>query len=273
METARPAAVAGMFYPGDPVELRAAVINMLRSARRAADFTADKAIIAPHAGYVYSGPVAATAYARLGQRRSTAPVIERVVLLGPAHRVGFGGLATSSFDAFETPLGRVPLDRAAIAELERLPFVYAFDRAHAREHSLEVHLPFLQVILGEFLLVPIVVGDAQPADIARALELAWGGPETLIVISSDLTHYLDYSTARRIDAATSRAIESLRGADIRHQDACGRLPILGLLEQARRRGLRGETVDLRNSGDTAGPRDRVVGYGSYVFQEARRARG
>ncbi|MEZ4429359.1 MAG: AmmeMemoRadiSam system protein B [Nannocystaceae bacterium] len=260
MRDTREAAVAGMFYPDDPAQLRREVEAMLADART--DAPAPKAMIAPHAGYVYSGPIAASAYARL--RNRVAP-ITRVVLAGPAHRVGFRGIATHTARAFETPLGEVSLDRAAVADVEALPFVFPYDQAHAREHSLEVHLPFLQVTLGAFSLVPLCVGVVEPAAVATALERLWGGTETLVVISSDLTHYLDYQTARRIDAETSRAIEALAGAAIGHEQACGRLPIQGLLEVARARGLRAQTVDLRSSGDTAGPRDRVVGYGAYVL--------
>lgn len=261
MATARPAAVAGMFYPADPAELKAMVDGMLAEA--ATSEPPPKAMIVPHAGYVYSGPVAATAYARLLNR--THP-IRRVVLLGPAHRVPFRGLAVPSVDYFQTPLGLVPLDRASIEALKQRPFVVESDAAHAQEHSLEVHLPFLQETLGEdFVLVPVVVGDARPEEVAEALELLWDGPETLIVISSDLTHYLDYETARRIDRVTSEAIEHLEPERIGFEQACGRIPVQGLLLEARRHGLHGRTVDLRNSGDTAGPRDQVVGYGAYVF--------
>ncbi len=220
-----------------------------------------KALIVPHAGYVYSGPVAASAYARL---RSARGRIQRVVLLGPSHRVGFRGLALSGADWFETPLGRIAVDHAAEAAVRGLATVQVLPRAHAEEHSLEVHLPFLQEVLGEFTLVPIVVGEANPAEVAEVLERLWGGDETLIVISSDLSHYHDYETARARDAATARSIEALRYEDIDADDACGRGPVSGLLHYARDHGLRVQTLDVRNSGDTAGPRDRVVGYGAWV---------
>ena len=220
-----------------------------------------KALIVPHAGYVYSGPVAASAYARL---RSARGRIRRVVLLGPSHRVGFRGLALSGADWFETPLGRIAVDHEAEAALHGLPSVQVLPRAHAEEHSLEVHLPFLQQVLDEFTLVPIVVGESTPAEVAEVLERLWGGDETLIVISSDLSHYHDYETARARDAATSRSIEALRYEDIDAGDACGRGPVSGLLHYARDHGLRVQTLDLRNSGDTAGARDRVVGYGAWA---------
>jgi AmmeMemoRadiSam system protein B len=250
-----------MFYPDDPQELRAQVRGFLAEAPPEAS-PPPKAIIVPHAGYVYSGPVAASAYARLAAARDT---IHRVVLLGPSHRVGFGGIAVSGVESFATPLGRVPLDHETVERACRLPNVGLLERAHAQEHSLEVHLPFLQEVLGDFKLVPLVVGDAEPDEVGAVLEALWGGPETLIVISSDLSHYHDYNTAKQLDDATSAAIAALRFQDIGYEDACGRNPIRGLLWVAQRKGLHGETIDLRNSGDTAGPRNQVVGYGAYVF--------
>jgi AmmeMemoRadiSam system protein B/AmmeMemoRadiSam system protein A len=272
MSALRKAAVAGRFYPGNPGELEASVRRYLAEAQDAktgADAAVPKAIIAPHAGYVYSGSVAASAYARLLPARGT---ITRVVLLGPCHRVPVRRLALSGADAFATPLGPVPLDQKTCALLAKLPHVQVFDASHAQEHSLEVHLPFLQVALGDFALVPLAVGDATGAEVAEVLERAWDGPETLIVISSDLSHYLSYDEARAIDAKTCRAIERLDGAAIGRDQACGRVPVKGLLALAKKRGLKVTTVDLRNSGDTAGPRDQVVGYGSWLFfEDAARA--
>jgi len=262
METVRRPAVAGMFYPDDPEELRAQIQSFL--AQAIVGGSVPKAIIAPHAGYIYSGPVAASAYGRL---RAGRGIIRRVVLLGPSHRVGFRGIAVSAMNAFATPLGRIPIDKAALEQIRELPYVSFLEQAHAQEHSLEVHLPFLQEVLGDFSLVPLVVGDASPEQVGMVLEALWDGPETLLVISSDLSHYHDYQTARRMDSATSQAIQSLRFEDIGYEDACGRNPVRGLLWAARRRGLLGEIVDLRNSGDTAGSRDHVVGYGAYVFHE------
>jgi len=261
MQTTRPTAVAGTFYPSDKHQLHAMIQGFLDEAP--AEGRLPKAIIAPHAGYIYSGPVAASVYARLRQGRGK---ISRVVLLGPSHRVGFRGLAVSSAQWFATPFGQIPIDRQACATLLALPFVQELDQAHAHEHSLEVHLPFLQEVLGSFSLVPVVVGDAVPQEVSAVLEELWGQDETLIVASSDLSHYHDYATARRMDADTSKAIESLRQEDIGFEDACGRLPVSGLLIAAKRRGMRVKTVDLRNSGDTAGPRDQVVGYGAYVVE-------
>jgi AmmeMemoRadiSam system protein B len=253
-----------MFYPADPAALRSAVRELLRAATTpgAESAPVSKAVIVPHAGYIYSGPVAARAYARLAPLRGR---VERVVLLGPSHRVALRGLALSSADAYDTPLGRVELDAAAAHSLAGLPQVKVLDAAHAMEHSLEVHLPFLQEVLGSFRLIPLVAGDATPDEVAAVLERLWGGDETLIVISSDLSHFHDYETAQERDRRTTTAIEQLRYEDLDFDDACGRVPLSGLLLLARRRHLRVETVDLRNSGDTAGSRNRVVGYGAYLL--------
>jgi len=221
-----------------------------------------KAVIAPHAGYVYSGPVAASAYLRIVPLAGT---VRRVVLLGPAHRYPLRGLAACSASAFETPLGPVPVDAEGVREALELPQVELLDVAHEGEHSLEVHLPFLQVVLREFTVVPLVVGETAPEDIAGALKALWGGPETLVVVSSDLSHYLPYEEANAVDARTAHAILELQPDLIRRHQACGRMPVAGLLFRAREEGLSAECVDLRNSGDTAGPRNEVVGYGSFVF--------
>lgn len=263
MTIVRQSAVAGTFYPGARHQLDAALRAFLAEAG-AWDGPVPKAIIAPHAGYVYSGPIAASVYARLAPARGR---IGRVVLLGPCHRVPVRGLAASGADAFVTPLGQVPLDKEAIRSLLDLPQVHVQDDAHALEHSLEVHVPFLQEVLGDFKLVPLVVGQAKPEEVAEVLERLWGGPETVIVISTDLSHYLDYETAQTMDRATCRAIESFDGEAIPEDGACGRFPVRGLLWLAKRRGLAVETIDVRNSGDTAGPKDRVVGYGSWAFTE------
>lgn len=261
MSSIRPAAVAGTFYPGEPRELSALVNDLLAPHRSA--LPPPKAVIAPHAGYIYSGPVAASAYARIANGRD---LIRRVVLMGPSHRVALRGIAVSTASAFATPLGPVPIDLEAVAELRTLPQVVVSEEAHRREHALEVHLPFLQLCLGDFTLIPLVVGDAGTEQVDDVLERVWGGAETLIVISSDLSHYHDYQTARRMDRATSDAIAALDPSAIGYDQACGCNPILGLLRAARRHGLTVEIADLRNSGDTAGPRDHVVGYGAYLFQ-------
>ena len=259
--TLRPAAVAGTFYPADPRELRADVDALLATAAPASG-RPPKALVAPHAGYVYAGPVAASAFRQLELARRPA---RRVVLVGPSHFVGFEGLAAPASEAFATPLGPVAVDRAALAAIADLPQVMVSDRAHAREHSLEVELPFLQCVLGEFALVPLVVGDAEPGEVAAVLDRLWGGEETLIVVSSDLSHYLDGATATRRDSATTRAILDLAPERIGVDDACGRNPLRGLLACARGRAMTARLLDQRHSGDTAGPSDRVVGYGAYAF--------
>lgn len=255
----RKPAVAGRFYPADPRQLHDAVDAYLRAADHGDKVP--KAMIVPHAGYIYSGPVAATAYARLAP---AAQRIRRVVLIGPSHQVAFRGLAVSRAHAYSTPLGDVPVDQDAIAELLQFPFIEYLEQAHTLEHSLEVHLPFLQTVLDAFKLIPIVAGDAEPAQVASVLERLWGGDETLLVISSDLSHYHDYATARQRDHETSRLIEALRFDEIVGDAACGKIGVNGLLKLLRDKGLSIKTIDLRNSGDTAGDKARVVGYGAYV---------
>ncbi|MDH3818830.1 MAG: AmmeMemoRadiSam system protein B [Myxococcales bacterium] len=262
--TVRPPAVAGSFYPADPQALRAVVREHLGMAREhfAPSDPWPKAFIVPHAGYMYSGPVAANAFVLLERSRG---VVQRILILGPSHHIPFEGLAVPSSTDFETPLGRVPIDESARELLLALPFAHVLDDAHHWEHSLEVQLPFLQEVLGTFTVLPIAIGRAAPEQVARALEALWGGDETVIVISSDLSHYHDYDTAKRMDAATAGAIEALEPERLGHEDACGRIGVQGLLEAAQRHSLVANTLDLRSSGDTAGGRDEVVGYGAWAF--------
>jgi MEMO1 family protein len=255
----RQPAVAGSFYPANPAELSHMLDRYLNQA--ASSRAAPKAIIAPHAGYVYSGPIAASAYARLASVRD---IIKRVVLMGPSHRIAFGGLAISAADHFVTPLGEITIDQDAVSALSDLSFVGYLEQAHAMEHSLEVHLPFLQSMLADFKLVPIVAGDASPEQVSQVLDRLWGGAETLIVISSDLSHYHPYAEAQHLDQDTSRHIEHLRYEALSAEAACGRVPVAGLLKLLRDKALSIKTIDLRNSGDTAGDKQRVVGYGAYV---------
>ncbi len=262
MTVIREPAVAGQFYPGNARELRTAMTVLFEDVQ-VKPGPAPKALIVPHAGYIYSGPVAATAYARL---RAYREQYIRVILLGPAHRVAVRGLALSAADVFRTPLGDVPLDKEVIAALN-VPEVMVFDATHQLEHSLEVHLPFLQSVIESFSVVPLIVGDVAPETVAEVIDALWGGPETLIVVSSDLSHYLTYEKARTMDNATCQAIENLDVDRIDHHGACGATPIRGLLIAARRRGMKVTALDLRNSGDTAGDRNRVVGYGSWLFLE------
>lgn len=267
MVAVRPAAVAGMFYPESPSALKAEVRAHLALAASTPSPTASmpKAVIVPHAGYLYSGAIAASAYSRLAACRGA---IRRVVLFGPTHRIAVRGLALPMARAFATPLGTVEIDHASVLAALELPQVVRSDAAHSLEHSLEVQLPFLQTVLSTFTIVPFAVGDATPAAVGEVIDLLWGGPETLIVVSSDLSHYHRHDEARAIDRATSDAILALK-PDLDHEQACGATPINGLLLSARRRGLRPELLDLRNSGDTAGEKSRVVGYASFAFIEGR----
>jgi AmmeMemoRadiSam system protein B len=262
----RPAAVAGMFYPGTPQALASAVSVYLAEGapEPGAAVPVPKAVIVPHAGYVYSGPVAARAYRRIALGRTT---VRRVVMLGPVHRVPVQGLAAPSARAFATPLGTVAVDVPAVERALELKQVRVSEAAHAQEHSLEVQLPFLQTVLDEFAVVPLAVGDASEDEVAEVIERLWGGPETLIVVSSDLSHYHPYSVAQTIDRATAAAVLALdTGLD--HGQACGATPINGFALCAHRHGLKPELLDLRNSGDTAGDKSRVVGYAAFAFTEA-----
>lgn len=270
MATVRASAVAGSFYPDKPDELRAAITHYLGGAQKKHQVQgrtlAPKAIVVPHAGYVYSASVAASAYVKLAPLKDT---IKRVVLLGPCHRVPVGGLALCSADYYETPLGRVPLDKELARTINKMPQVFTFDATHIEEHSLEVHVPFLQMVLDDFTLLPIVVGQASPTEVSDVLERVWGGPETLIIISTDLSHYLDYDACKELDARTTQAIENFDIPNIGTSQACGRIPLKGLLESAQQRGMDITTLAVGNSGDTAGPKERVVGYGAWALTGGR----
>lgn len=257
----RPPAVAGSFYPGSRADLSALVDQLLRNAHPHEEPRAPKAIVVPHAGYVYSGPIAASAFKLF---EPIAERIERIILVGPAHRAYIDGMAAPGAAALATPLGQVPVDTEM---LEKVPEVASDPRAHAREHSLEVEVPFLQRVAPHAKIVPLVVGQASPEEVGRILERLWDGPGTRIVISSDLSHYLPYEEGRHTDARTARRICSLGGQPVGPEEACGATAINGLVWVARRKHLRGELVDLRSSGDTAGPRDEVVGYGAFAFYE------
>jgi AmmeMemoRadiSam system protein B/AmmeMemoRadiSam system protein A len=260
----RPAAVAGMFYPRDPQALAAEVDELLGGVEDLAPRLGfPKALVVPHAGYIYSGPVAAHAYDELAPARG---IVRRVVLLGPVHRVAVRGLAAPTAEVFETPLGRIPIDRQALRSVQDLPQVVESDPAHAMEHSLEVQLPFLQKVLGEFALVPFAVGTASVEEVAQVLERLWGGPETLIVISTDLSHYHTYEQAQKIDGATLARIAA-RATDIDHEEACGATPLNGLLFYAGKRDLPVRLLAACNSGDTAGGRNQVVGYSSFALYD------
>jgi len=264
MATVRPPAVSGLFYPDDPRELTAMVEGFLHAGPPADGARAPKAVIAPHAGYIYSGPIAGSAFHALAA--AAAGTIERVILLGPSHFVPIRGLALPGDSWFATPLGEVRVEPEGAGAALRLPQVRIIPEAHAREHSLEVEIPFLQTLLGELNLVPLVAGEATGEEVAEVLERLWGGPETLIVISSDLSHYLGYEAAQKADRDTADRILALDGT-LHSRQACGAVPVNGLLEVARRRGLVPELLDLRNSADTAGDPSRVVGYGAFAFHE------
>lgn len=265
MNQIRPPAVAGAFYPAQASVLASNVRAMLADAASTGEAPAawPKALIVPHAGYVYSGAMAARAYARLAPGRTS---IRRVVLLGPVHRVPVRGLALPGADRFATPLGDIEIDQPAVAAITPLRQVVVSAAAHAHEHSLEVQLPFLQSVLEAFTLVPLAVGDATAAEVAQVLEMLWGGPETLIVVSSDLSHFLPYAAAQSVDRDTVRHILALAGP-ITHAQACGGTPVNGLLLAARQHHLRPELLGRCNSGDTAGDRQRVVGYAAFAFEQ------
>ncbi len=257
----RSPAVAGTFYPENAQQLHQMLTHYLEDAKTEAKVP--KAMIVPHAGYVYSGPIAASAYARLKQAKD---LITRVVIIGPSHRVAFRGLAVSRADTFSTPLGKILVDQEAVETIARFSFVDYLEQAHTYEHSLEVHLPFLQATLTDFKIVPIVAGDATPEQVGQVIDTLWGGDETLIVISSDLSHYHDYATARQLDQATSQMIEHKKYEALEFESACGKVPVSGLLKVVRDKSLAITTIDLRSSGDTAGDKSRVVGYGAYVIE-------
>lgn len=256
----KPPAVAGLFYPGSQDELRATLTSLMRAVAAGSEVR-PHALIAPHAGYRYSGPIAASAYATLVP---WADEIRRVGVLAPSHRVPFSGIATSGADAFRTPLGDIRVDHAAVDRLETLPGVRRLEAAFAEEHALEVQLPFLQTVLGDFSLVPLIVGDADSDQVSAVIE-AIESDDTLIVVSSDLSHYHAYPECQQRDRSTTTMIEHMRPDAIGPYDACGAYPIRGLLKTAQRHGWRVRTLDLRNSGDTSGDKSRVVGYGAYEF--------
>jgi AmmeMemoRadiSam system protein B len=257
----RPAAVAGLFYPADPPTLSAQLHTLLAGAERPLGLPAPKALIVPHAGYMYSGPIAASAYALLEPLRE---VVRRVILLGPSHRHAFTGIALPGCAAFASPLGQVEIDSEAVFAIASRPGVVFDDQAHAQEHSLEVQLPFLQSVLNHFKLLPLVLGRVEPQAVAELLDALWGGPETLIVVSSDLSHYLPYHEARDSDLAAIGQV-LVGDASLKHDQACGATGVNALLLAAGQHQLGARLLDLRNSGDTAGERSRVVGYAAVSF--------
>ena len=258
----RPTAVAGSFYPKQASELNTLLDKYL--SLETVKIASPKAIIAPHAGYIYSGETAASIYSNIEQIKDK---VRRVVLLGPTHRVYVKGIALPSNTHFASPLGNVSIDTQSLNKISKHSFVDYIDEAHAQEHSLEVHIPFLQKVLNNFVLLPILVGEASPGQVAIILNELWGGEETLIVISSDLSHFLDYETAAKTDNKTTQLIENFDYEHIGSKQACGCMPMRGLLKLAQEKNMSIQTVDVRNSGDTAGTKDRVVGYGAYALFE------
>jgi len=257
----RQAAVAGQFYSDNPAVLQSDINQYLDEISCSVNFDS-KAIIVPHAGYIYSGSIAASAYNALKNRTTS---ISNVILLGPAHRIPFKGIATSSACYFDTPIGAIEVNRSQLDTIERFDFINCNDTAHQNEHSIEVQLPFLQTVLHDFTITPLLVGDCNSNDVATLLETIWGGDETLIVISSDLSHFNNYDIATKNDNNTSQAILNLKPDNINFEDACGCTPVNGLLKIAQKKRLKVSILDVRNSGDTAGDKNRVVGYGAYSF--------
>lgn len=260
MSNIRQTAVAGLFYPGNPSELENTVDAFLKNANQPK--VTPKAIIAPHAGYIYSGQIAAQAYKTLEPIKHR---IKRVILAGPSHRVPFYGCALSSADFFETPLGKIPVDKLANQELINRRLAKEMDTAHALEHSLEVHLPFLQKVLNDFMLVPIVVGEADAEEVVSLFDFFWNNDENFFVISSDLSHFHSYAEAQLLDQNTSESILHFDSEHIGPAQACGCRPVNGLLNLAKKYHLSVVMLDQKNSGDTAGDKNRVVGYGAYAF--------
>ncbi|NQZ57660.1 MAG: AmmeMemoRadiSam system protein B [Lentisphaeraceae bacterium] len=265
MSSIRKEAVAGSFYPGNKSVLQADIGRMLQDV----DYMPvhPKAMIVPHAGYIYSGPIAASAYAQLKNCH-----INHVVLIGPSHFIPIVGMALSSDDYFSTPLGNIAVNVDENEKALEFPFVEINDDAHFREHSLEVQLPFLQSVLGEFSITPILVGNTSPSDVAKLLEALWGGEETLILISSDLSHYLPYETAQKMDSDSCNKIAALEVDSLGPHMACGSIGVQGLMTVAEKRKQELKLIDQRNSGDTAGDRSQVVGYASFLYLQPYEAR-
>lgn len=263
MTTRRPAAVAGLFYPDEPAALDRQINELMDNAEPARDERPPRALVVPHAGYPYSGPVAAQAYAHIEPWRDQ---YQRVLLLGPSHRVPLRGMALSNADEFTTPLGDVPIDTDECEALLEYSGVHGMDAAHAMEHSLEVQLPFLQRLIGDFRLIPLAVGDAPPGEVARVIERYWDDPATLVVISTDLSHFLTLEQARALDDRTRQAIEQRDHRAIGDDQACGRYPLRGLLKVLKEQDAGIETLAMGTSADATGDSSRVVGYGAWLVQ-------
>ncbi len=263
MEFVRTTAVAGAFYPSEP-EILSKDIQRYIEETPSVSLPVPKAIIVPHAGYEYSAGVAASAYKLLKSGRKS---IKKVVILAPSHKIGFNGMALTKASAYETPLGNVEIDKEMNEQLLALPLVDYLEEAHKSEHSLEVQLPFLKEALDDFKLIPVITGNASPTDVETLLETVWGKKDTLIVISTDLSHYLPYNEACILDNKTKTAIENLDIDSIEQEQACGYVPLKGMLTIAKAKKMQVETLEVKNSGDTSGSKNRVVGYGAWAFLE------
>ncbi len=263
IEQIRPTAVAGLFYPNSADELSDTINAYLaNTAQTMTSPKTIKAIVAPHAGYVYSGPIAASAYTLL---RKTNSQFNKVILLGPAHRVKLTGIAIPTVQQFDSPLGPINIDQELLMQINQFDFVHESDLAHKEEHCLEVQLPFLQTVLQDFKIVPLLIGDISAEQVSLVLESIWDVDNLLIVVSTDLSHYYDYITAQKLDQKTSQFIEELNSNKIEYDHACGKTALQALLLSAKKHKLCAKTIDLRNSGDTAGEKNKVVGYGAYVI--------
>lgn len=252
--------VAGYFYPNDPNTLSKQIDDFLLNTEIEKNNIIPKAIIVPHAGYIYSGQTAAFSYNCLEKIKNK---IKKVVIIGPAHRVGFNGIAGTLATEFVTPLGVVKVDESSMENVLTMPSVMILEEAFQGEHCLEVQLPFLQKILNNFTIVPLIVGNVSYITLSEVIERLWGFDDTLFVISSDLSHYHDYKTAQNMDSTTANAIVNLEPDNITYDNACGRIGIQAMLDIAKSKNMTVKQLDLRNSGDTAGDKNRVVGYGAF----------
>ncbi len=252
--------VAGLFYPSEPEELKSMLETFVNTAKSVNNLT--RAVIAPHAGYVYSGPIAGSAYKALYSSKEN---IKNVIILSPSHNCSFDGVATHSAQAFSTPLGDIEVNQELKEKIASLPFIKELDEAFIREHALEVHLPFIQYVLPHAKILPLVVGQTYPEEIQMLIETLWNDPSNAFVISTDLSHFLSYMQAQKLDSLTAKQFERKLFQEIHHEQCCGYFPVRGMLKFAKEHGLKISTLDLRNSADTAGDKGRVVGYGSFMI--------
>ena len=260
MEKIKQADVAGMFYPGEEASLRQMVDGFIQKAL-SFDLR-PRAIIAPHAGYIYSGSIAGTAYKTIAAVRDQ---IENVIIMSPAHRFYLRGIALHMADAFATPLGNIPVNIGIVKKIKQFSSVQWEERSFIQEHGLETHLPFIQRAFKPGIkIVPMIVGECQESEVAEILESVWEDPRNFVIISSDLSHFHSYADAKKLDRNTVDLIQNLDSQSLDTEFACGHYPICGLLNLARNRKLKIKALDIRSSGDTAGSKESVVGYGSFA---------